>query len=290
MKKDTLHRFIFENMPVRGILVQLNDTWKSLQGRKNYPDPLQLYLGEFVAANALLAATLKLEGSLIMQIQGDGPVHFMVMECTSDNHLRGLAKYKEPITSDTLQDLFGDGRLAITIDNQKSGERYQSIVSLEGNSIKLALESHLKQSEQLETVLFLATDQNNACGLLLQKLPGEFDANEDDWNRVTQLASTIKNEELFSLSAEQIIHRLFNEDDVRLLDSENYLFKCTCSRERVANMLVTLGQDEVKDIIREQGSIDIDCEFCNEHYSFDEVDSKELFATTFHHPTSKTQH
>jgi len=290
MKKDTLHRFIFENMPVRGILVQLHDTWKSLQGRKNYPDPLQRYLGEFVAANALLAATLKLEGSLIMQIQGDGPVHLMVMECTSDNHLRGLAKYKDPIISDSLQDLFGDGRLAITIDNQKSGERYQSIVSLEGNSIKLALESHLKQSEQIETVLFLATDENNACGLLLQKLPGEFDVNEDDWNRVTQLAATIKNEELFSLNAEQIIHRLFNEDDVRLLDSENYQFKCTCSRERVANMLVTLGQDEVKEIIREQGSIDIDCEFCNEHYSFDEVDSKALFATNFHHPTSKTQH
>lgn len=290
MKKDTLHRFIFENMPVRGILVQLNETWKSLQGRKNYPDPIQQYLGEFVAANALLAATLKLEGSLIMQIQGDGPVHLMVMECTSDNHLRGLAKYKDPITSDSLQDLFGDGRLAITIDNQNSGERYQSIVSLEGNSIKLALESHLKQSEQLDTVLFLATDQENACGLLLQKLPGEFDADQDDWNRVTQLAATIKNEELFSLSAEQILHRLFNEDDIRLLDSEDYRFKCTCSRERVANMLITLGQDEVKDILREQGSIDIDCEFCNEHYSFDEVDSKELFATNFHHPASKTQH
>ena len=290
MKKDTLHRFIFENMPARGILVQLNDTWTSLQGRKNYPDPLQRYLGEFVAVNALLAATLKLEGSLIMQVQGDGPVHLMIMECTSDNHLRGLAKYKESITGESLQDLFGDGRLAITIDNQKSGERYQSIVTLEGNSIKLALESYLKQSEQLDTVLFLATNKDNACGLLLQKLPGEFDTNEDDWSRITQLAETIKDEELFSLSAEEIIHRLFNEDDVRLLDSEHYQFKCTCSRERVSNMLITLGQDEVKDIIKEQGSIDIDCEFCNEHYRFDEVDSQELFATTFHHPAPKTKH
>lgn len=271
-------------------MVQLNETWKSLQGRKNYPDPIQRYLGEFVAANALLAATLKLEGSLIMQIQGDGPVHLMVMECSSENHLRGLAKFKEPITCDSLQDLFGDGRLALTIDNKKSGERYQSIVSLEGNSIKLALEGHLKQSEQLETVLFLATNEENACGLLLQKLPGEFDANHDDWNRITQLAATIKNEELFELSAEEIIHRLFNEDDVRLLDSENYQFNCTCSRERVASMLITLGEEEVQDILKEQGSIDIDCEFCNEHYSFDEVDSKELFATNFIHPTSKTQH
>ena len=290
MKKDTLHRFIFENMPVRGILVQLNDTWTSLQGRKNYPDPLQLYLGEFVAANALLAATLKLEGSLIMQVQGDGPVHLMIMECTSNNHLRGIAKFKEPLNGSSLQDLFGDGRLAITIDNQKSSERYQSIVSLEGNSIKVALESHLKQSEQLDTVLFLATDKHNACGLLLQKLPGEFDTNKDDWNRVTQLASTIKNDELFTLNADEIIHRLFNEDDVRLFEPESYRFNCTCSRERVANMLVTLGQDEVKDIIREQGSIDIDCEFCNEHYSFDEVDSKELFATQFHHSAPQTKH
>jgi len=290
VKKDTLHHFIFENIPIRGILVQLNDTWKSLQGRKNYPDPIRFYLGEFIAANALLAATLKLEGSLIMQIQGDGPVNLMVMECTSDRHLRGLAKYKEPINSHTLQDLFGDGRLTMTIDNKKTGERYQSIVELTGDSIKVALEEHLQKSEQLDTVLFLATDQENACGLLLQKLPGEFDADEDNWNRATQIAATIRNDELFSLSAEEIIHRLFNEDDVRLLDSENYFFKCSCSRERVASMLVTLGQEEVHDILKEQGNIDIDCEFCNEHYQFDEVDAKELFATNFHHPTSKTKH
>ena len=124
----------------------------------------------------------------------------------------------------------------------------------------------------------------------MQKLPGEFDVDEDNWERVTQLAATIKDEELFSLSAEEIIHRLFNEDDVRLLDSENYSFKCTCSREKVTSMLITLGKDEVDSILMEQGSIDIDCEYCNEHYSFDEVDSKELFATTFHHVSSKTQH
>ncbi len=291
MKKDCLHRFIFDNIPVRGILVQFNETWTRLQGKKNYPKIVRSHLGELVASNALLAASLKLEGSLTMQIQGNGPVHLMVMECTSDNLIRGLAKYKEEkLTNNSLQSVFGDGNLAITIDNKNSNERYQSIVSLEGENLKTALESHLKQSEQLDTILFLATDKDHACGLLLQKLPGEFEADQDDWQRISQLAATIKNEELFTLSAKEIIHRLFNEDDIRLLSSENYQFKCTCSRKKVSTMLITLGQDEVKGILREQGSIDIDCEYCDVHYRFDEFDLKTLFSTSVHHPASQTRH
>jgi len=290
MKKDKLHRFIFEDLPVRGILIQLDETWACLQGRKKYPEPVRHFLGEFVAANALLAASLKLEGSLIMQIQGDGPVHLMVMECTSDNFLRGLAKHKEITDDHSLRGIFGNGNLALTIDNKKSGERYQSLVSLDGDTLKEALENHLKQSEQLDTVLILASNENNACGMLLQKLPGEFDADTDNWNRISQLASTLKDEELFSLDVTEIIHRLFNEDDVRVLETEHYQFQCSCSRDRVANMLITLGQEEVIDIIKEQGNIEIDCEFCNEHYHFDEVDAKALFASDFHHAGSNTQH
>ncbi len=291
MKKDCLHRFIFDNIPVRGILVQLNETWTSLQGKKNYPEIVRSHLGEFVASNALLAASLKLDGSLTMQIQGNGPVHLMVMECTSNNLIRGLAKYKEQdLTNASLESVFGDGNLAITIDNKNSNERYQSLVSLEGENLKAALENHLKQSEQLDTVLFLATDKDHACGLLLQKLPGEFEEDQDDWRRISQLAATIKNEELFALSAEEIIHRLFNEDDVRLLGSENYQFRCSCSREKVSTMLITLGQEEVKQILREQGNIDIDCEYCDKHYRFDEFDLNTLFSASMHHPASQTRH
>lgn len=288
-KKDVLTRFIFENTPVRGTIIQLDDVWQTLLNIKEYPKIVQTQLGEFLAANALLASTLKLNGALIMQIQGNGPINFMVMECTSDKQLRGMAQFKEPVEGKLLQDLFGDGQLVITIDNNKSNERYQSIVALEGEQISHALEKYLEQSEQLNTCIILATNSHHACGLLVQRLPGEKLENEDDWNRISQLAATIKAEELTSLEPEEIIHRLYNEDDVRVLDSDSYTFQCTCSRERVSNMLITLGPDEVNSIIEEQGAIEIDCEFCNQHYSFDSIDAHELFATDIHHSPPETK-
>ena len=183
---DTLHRFIFENIPARGLIVQLNDCWKALQSRKDYPAVVQQQLGEFIAANALLAASLKLNGSMTMQIQSDGPINLMVMECNSEKQIRGLAKYHEDVSGDNLSELFGDGQLVITIDNAKSNERYQGIVELKGEKISHALENYLKQSEQLETFLFLAANENNACGILIQKMPGELFEDTDDWIRINQ--------------------------------------------------------------------------------------------------------
>ncbi len=289
MAKDTLTRFIFENTPARGMIVQLNDSWKQLQNQKTYPEVVNKVLGEFAAANSLLAATLKFDGLLTMQIRGSGPVSLMIMECTSLQHIRGLAKYDESVHQGNLRELFGDGQLAITIDNSNSRERYQGIVELEGEKISHALENYLLRSEQLETKLYLAVDINNACGLLVQKLPGDSNPTDDDWNRITQLAATIKDKELFDLSAQEIIHRLFNEDDVRLLGEEQYQFKCSCTRERVGNMLVSLGIDEIHSIIEEQEKISIDCEFCNQHYEFDAVDAEELFAVEIQHPIPKTK-
>ncbi len=291
-KKDALTRFIFDNAPVRGTIIQLDETWKTLLQRKNYPKIVQTQLGEFIAANTLLASTLKLNGALVMQIQGNGPINFMVMECTSDKHLRGMAQFKDSLNElkekVSLSDLFGDGKLVITIDNGKK-ERYQSIVSLDGEKISQALESYLIQSEQLETRIILATNGEHACGLLVQKLPGETVENEDDWNRISQLTDTLKAEELTSLEPEEIIHRLFNEDDVRILGTEIYAFQCTCSRERVSNMLISLGQKEIDSIIEDEGSIGIDCEFCSQHYNFDSVDAAELFATDIYHASPNTK-
>jgi len=289
MAKDTLTRFIFENTPARGMIVQLNDSWKQLQSRKAYPEIINKILGEFAAANSLLAATLKFDGLLTMQIRGSGPVSLLIMECTSQQHIRGLAKYNEPVQSGDLRELFGDGQLAITIDNSHSRERYQGIVELEGEKISHALENYLLRSEQLDTRLFLAVDKNNACGLLVQKLPEDSNSTADDWNRITQLAATIKDNELFDLTAQEIIHRLFNEDDVRLLGEEQYQFLCSCTRERVGNMLISLGIDEIHSIIEEQGKISIDCEFCNQHYEFDAVDAEELFAADIQHPAPRTK-
>ena len=290
MSKDKLTRFIFEHIPVRGMIIQLNQSWQKLQSRKAYPEAVRDVLGEFSAANALLAATLKFDGLLTMQIRGDGPINLLIMECSSQQQIRGIAKYNEAVpTSGNLHDLFGNGQLAITIDS-RTRERYQGIVELEGNQISSALENYLIRSEQLETRLFLAVDQDNACGLLVQKMPDDSNnLNQDDWNRITQLAGTIKDEELFSLDSQEIIHRLFNEDNVRLLSQEHYQFNCSCTRERVGNMLVSLGADEIHSIIREQGKIAIDCEFCSQHYEFDAVDAEELFAADIHHPAPKTK-
>ncbi|MDH3326059.1 MAG: Hsp33 family molecular chaperone HslO [Gammaproteobacteria bacterium] len=288
--KDALTRFVFENTPIRGTIIQLDEAWQTLLQRKDYPAIVQTQLGEFLAANTLLASTLKLNGALVMQISGDGPINFMVMECTSDKHLRGMAQYKETVEGTLLKDLFGNGQLVITVDNNKSNERYQSIVSLDGEKISHALESYLTQSEQLETRIILATNDHHACGILVQKLPGKTEGNEDDWNRISQLVATIKPEELTSLEPEEILHRLFNEDNILILGLDSYSFQCSCSRERVSNMLISLGQEEINSIIEEQGTIDIDCEFCNQHYTFDKVDAEELFATDIHHQAPKTKH
>lgn len=288
--KDTLTRFLFEDLPVRGLIIQLNDTWSELQKRKEYPEQVKQILGEFAAANVLLASSLKLEGSMTMQIQGDGPISLLVMDCNHRHELRGLAHHGELPADNDLKSLFGSGQLVITIDNMNSAERYQGIVALEGDKTSHALENYLERSEQLATKLILAVNENNATGLLLQKLPGETLENEDDWNRLTQLADTLKDEELFDLDAQTIIHRLFNEDTVRLLGTESCSFKCTCSRERVSNMLYSLGKKEIDDIIEEQGSVEIDCEFCNQHYHFDKIDTEVLFTQAISQEASETKH
>jgi len=288
--KDLIQHFLFENLPVRGVIVHLEDTWLSLQGKKNYPDIICKSLGEFAAANALLASTLKFDGSLIMQIMGNGLINLLVMECTNNFDIRGLAKYESESNKIDTQHLFGDGKLVLTINNDSNNSRYQSIIELHGDNVSLALEQYLTQSEQLETCLILATNNLKACGILLQKLPNETEHPTDDWNRLSHLVATIKDEELFNLNNQEIIHRLFSEDDIRLLEAKTCQFNCTCSRKRVADMLITLGKEEVNEIIEATGTIDIDCEYCNQHYSFDSVDVLELFATNLQPPSSKTKH
>ena len=290
MGKDSLTRFIFENIAVRGMIIQLDHSWKQLQSRKSYPQAVRNILGEFAAANALLAATLKFDGLLTIQIRGNGPINLIVSECTSQRQIRGLAKHDATIPHGDLHTLFGDGQLTITVDNARANERYQGIVELEGNKISHALENYLLRSEQLDTKLILAVDENRACGLLVQRLPCADKVTEDDWFRITQLADTLQDQELFSLDAQDIIYRLYNEDTIRLLGEDHYQFQCSCNRTRVANMLVTLGIDEIRSIIEEQGAISIDCEFCNQHYKFDAVDAEQLFATDIHHSPPPTKH
>ncbi len=297
--KDTLQRFLFENIAVRGEIVHLDATWQAVLERHKYPLAVQKVLGELMSAVSLLIATLKFKGQLIAQIQGNGPVSLLVVEGTSDKTLRATATMKEgknELADESLQGLFGEARFVITLEPEK-GERYQGIVALTGNNIADALTDYLLRSEQLDTGIWLVADAKSSAGLLVQKLPEtektksnviEF-ADIDGWNRIQQLSSTIKDEELLELNAEEIIHRLYHEEDVRMFDAEQISFRCHCTRERVAKMLVSLGEEEVKSMIEELKSIEVACEFCNHNYSFDAVDAEQLFASAVTHQPPKTE-
>jgi len=277
-KGDKLHRFLFDKANIRGEIAQMHESWQTMLANHEYPEIIRRPLGEVVAASVLLSATLKFEGSLTIQANGDGAMNLMVVECSNKFGVRGVAKYHEPFPDqDDLKTLLGNGTLIITIEQAKTSERYQGIVALEGNSIAEFLEGYLVRSEQLETRIFLASDEKSVGGLLLQQLPGQKE-DDDDWDRVTHLGSTIKTEELLGLEAREILHRLYHEDDVRLFDPEFVHFECSCSRDKVSNMLRSISHQEAADIIQEQGNISVDCEFCAKTYQFDEIDIAEIYS------------
>ncbi len=280
---DRLYRFLIENSNVRGELVHLNATWQAVLDRADYPDNVKTVLGEALAACALLAATIKFDGSLILQIRGDGPVHLLVVQTTAEGSMRAIARWNKDVPEQGLHNIFGQGQMAITIE-PKDSEPYQGIIALEGEHLKDALEAYFIQSEQLNTRLWLAADINSCGGFLLQELPGN-ESDDISWEHFNHLAGTLQQDEILNLPAPELLHRLFHEEDIRLFDPEPMCFRCSCSKERISSMLLTLGSDEVHDILEEQGKVKVDCEFCNAHYEFDRIDIDALFASI---PASST--
>ena len=306
MKKhpDTLHRFMFEDAPIRGGLVHLESAWRSVLDRHDYPDALRSLMGELCAAAVLLAATLKLQGSLVLQIQGKGPVKLLVVECTGagDMQLRATAKWSGDLSQCSVTEMIGEGLFVITLDPKDGNKAYQGVVALEGGSIAEILQNYMTRSEQLETRLWLAADGQCAAGMLLQRLPedamqsrhtdetGHHGNDPDAWDRATLLADTLKPEELLNEPAQTLIHRLYHEDDMRLFDAQPVVFKCTCSRHNVGQMLKMLGRDEVASILEERGAIEVFCEFCNQRYEFDRIDAELIFVETVVLPVSEARH
>ncbi|HCA27592.1 MAG TPA: Hsp33 family molecular chaperone HslO [Betaproteobacteria bacterium] len=278
---DILQRFVFEHEPVRGEYVHLDATWAAVLARHDYPAPLRILLGEMMAAAALLSATLKFNGSLIMQLQGGGPVSLAVVECTDGLTMRATAKWRGALQDGGgLRQLVGNaGHFAITISPQDGGQAYQGIVALEGNNMAEILARYMRHSEQLETCFQLTADGERAAGMLLQRMPGEAGEDPDAWNRAERLASTLTDAELIGLQLREILHRLYHEEDLRLFDPLPVAFGCHCTRQRVAGVLRMLGYDEVKKLLAEHGAVEADCEFCNQHYRFDAVDTEQVFAS-----------
>nr|WP_298728750.1 Hsp33 family molecular chaperone HslO [uncultured Steroidobacter sp.] len=291
--RDCLHRFLFEHFPIRGHIVHLDASWRALLEHREYPRVIRDTLGEAVAASVLLAATLKFEGTLSLQLKGQGPMHLMLAQCSDRLGVRAVARYKEAEYRPDLASLSGEGNLTVTVENEDLSQRYQGIVPLTGERLSDCLRNYFETSEQLPTRLWLHADEHGASGLLLQRLSDDsvksriagsrvHEMNraeiDDAWNRVQLLGDTLKPEELQTLSDRNILRRLFAEDDVRLFESAPVFFKCRCSRERVVGMLKALGPEEVRSVLAEQGHVEVRCDFCNRAYRFDSVDVEQLFA------------
>ncbi len=279
---DILQRFTFDNSHVRGELVGLKQTLADIYQRQSYPEPVNNLLGELLVAAALLSATVKIEGLLSLQIQTDGPVRILLAETTHDGKLRGIARMDEEKEFTDGQLLGDKGQLIITIEPNQ-GRRYQGIVAIEEGSITKSLEAYFRQSEQLDTHLWIQCENGVAAGLFLQELPelGEvqesLDVDEDAWNRLNKLAQTIRTDELLYLNNQDILHRLYHEEQVRLYDDQPLQFSCSCSKDRLSVALTQIGYAECQDIIDEQQKIRADCQFCGQHYSFTQSDVNGLF-------------
>ena len=302
--QDYLKKYLFEDNSVRIESVRMNETWRTAQANHTYPPVIAGLLGELVAASTLLAANLKFDGSLLLQLQGDGAVALMVAECRADMSVRATIKLRDqPVDpAGDLQSLINPGGTAkfiVVLDppkNTPGRQAYQGIVPLEGDTIAEALEQYMKRSEQLDTKILLAANIQFCSGLLLQRLPVHGGSNQteiaqadESWNRALHLVETVKHDELLTTDQDVLLHRLFWEETLLAFEPHPVTWKCSCTRERVADMLRMLGQPEVESILLEQGKIEVACEFCAQPYLFDAIDADALFQNITA-PGSKTLH
>ncbi|HDU2904213.1 Hsp33 family molecular chaperone HslO [Klebsiella aerogenes] len=276
---DQLHRYLFENYAVRGELVTVSDTLEQILANHSYPQPVKTVLSELLVATSLLTATLKFAGDITVQLQGDGPLSLAVINGNNQQQLRGVARVQGEIPEGAdLKTLVGNGYLVITISPQE-GERYQGVVGLEGDTLAACLEDYFQRSEQLPTRLFIRTSEHDgkavAGGMLLQVMPAQ-DAQLNDFEHLATLTETIKAEELFTLPATDVLWRLYHEEEVTVYDPQDVEFKCTCSRQRCADALKTLPDEEVDSILADEGEIDMHCDYCGNHYLFNAMDIAEI--------------
>ena len=270
---DTILRFIFDQTDIRGEWVQLERSYQDTLATHHYPPGVRQLIGEFLAAVSLLGATLKIDGAIILQARSQGEIPLIMAEVNSRHELRAIVHGAEQAISNEFGILLRSGQLIITID-PVGKQRYQGIVPLEGNSLAECLELYFRQSEQLPTRIWLAANAQRAAGLFLQELPSKADPEQraEQWRHLTTLATTVTAPELLELPAETLLHRLFHQEQLRLLGSDSLRFQCSCSQERTAAMLRILGRAELEQILLEQGQIDVNCEFCNQHYAFAATD------------------
>lgn len=276
MFADHIIPFAFESLPVRGEIIYLSRAWRRMLRTQDYAPVVQETLGHAAAATGLIAQSLKFDGSVTMQIQGSGELRMLVMQCTNRLELRGMATAADEVTARSFDELLQDAHCAITVD---AGERpYQGIVEVSRTSLGASLENYFARSVQLPSHVALVSNERLSGGLLLQQMPGQR-IDPDDWHRIGLLAATLRAEDFLDASGLDLIGKLFNEDDVRVFEGRPVSFRCRCSWQRTDEILRMLGEGEVRDVLAEQGRLDITCEYCGRRRRYDAVDVSRVFAS-----------
>jgi molecular chaperone Hsp33 len=275
MSADSVIGFAFESLPVRGALIHMDRSWRRMQRDHDYDALLTETLGHAAAATGLIAQSLKFDGAITLQLQGKGALQMLIMQCTSELHMRGMASVEADYTARNFVELAGNAHCAITVDN---GDRpYQGIVAIDGESLSSSLEHYFERSVQVPSHVALVANDKIAAGLLLQKIPGEVIA-ADDWARLKFLAETLSGKDFDGEAGVSLIGKLFAEDDVRVHPARPVEFRCRCTNQKVEDVLKMIGEQESRSVLEEQGKIEVVCEYCGEKRFFDSVDVTRLFA------------
>lgn len=275
---DTLQRFIFEHANIRGEIVHIEKTYQTLMSQRNYPAMVKHLLGEAVVSCLLLASSIKFEGSLNLQFQGDSRLPILLVQCDHELNVRAYAKYAENLEIEAYANAFLEGQMALLINQYNQTQVYQSVVPIQSTSMADNLMAYFAQSEQIATKVWLAVNDEKAAGMLLQLMPGQESLQREEfWEYAVQLGQTVKEEELLTLDNETLLHRLYHETELRLFEPRATRFQCRCSKEKMEQVMVSLGEEEALDIVKEQGQVEITCDFCNQNYAFDAIDVTLLF-------------
>jgi molecular chaperone Hsp33 len=278
MQTDYVQRFLFEDLDIRGRLVCLTGAWQRMLDGRDYPEDIAALLGHTTALNVLLGANQKGSGRVTLQVQGSGPVKLLVADCTAELRIRGMASYEGGFEGKSERGLLGNGRLSVTLEDLKSGQLYQSLVPLEGETLEQIFEHYLSQSEQTQAFLRLQADSGALCGLLLEKLPRADARDPDGWDRVRHLAQTLRLDETRDAQPYDLLTRVFPEELMRVFRLYAVEYHCPYDEGKVRDMLLGLGRSEVESILAEQGEVVIRNEMCNHEYRFDARAIAELFA------------
>lgn len=276
--QDTLQRFLFEHASIRGDIVHLNDTFTTLINQRPYPESIKKLLGEALVSCVLLTGSIKFEGMLSLQFQGDKRLPLLLVQCDHQQQLRGFAKFEEGLSPDDYQEAFMQGTLVLTINQYHQTQSWQSVVAIHSTAMADNLMHYFAQSEQIATRVWLAVDEHCAAGMLLQLMPGQGSLQREQfWEHAVILGETVTNQELLTLDNVVLLHRLYHESELRVFDPRPVRFQCRCSPEKMKQVLKVLGQAEIDKLLQEKGEVTVKCDFCMQSYSFDSIDVAMLF-------------